>query len=150
MFRYCEDSLAEAVATLIWVAPRLSADIQELTQVSVSLKVCFMFCQGQVCVTFNQVSFQLENKFGKPFVQQARSNMSGAVNPKVFSLFRVFLVLVQNLMKCFWQVIHRLGAEAPKKSLVENYMIEIARNYKIDYEPDPTMFLVSLQGYFFV
>lgn len=95
---YCEDSLAESVATLIWVAPRLSADIQEL----------------------NQVSFQLENKFGKPFAQQARSNMSGAVNPKV---------------------IHRLGADAPKKSLVENYMIEIARNYKIDYEPDPTMFL---------
>lgn len=41
------------------------------------------------------------------------------------------------------QVIHRLGADAPKKSLVENYMIEIARNYKIDYDPDPTMFLVS-------
>lgn len=41
------------------------------------------------------------------------------------------------------QVIHRLGAEAPKKSLVENYLIEIARNYKIEYEPDPTMFLVS-------
>lgn len=36
-----------------------------------------------------------------------------------------------------------MGADAPKKSLVENYMIEIARNYKIDYEPDPTMFLVS-------
>lgn len=33
--RYCEDSLAESVATLIWVAPRLSADIQELTQVSI-------------------------------------------------------------------------------------------------------------------
>ncbi len=41
-------------------------------------------------------------------------------------------------------MIHRLGAEAPKKSLVENYMIEIARNYKIDYEPDPTMFMVCL------
>lgn len=40
-------------------------------------------------------------------------------------------------------MIHRLGAEAPKKSLVENYMIEIARNYKIEYEPDTTMFLVS-------
>jgi vacuolar protein sorting-associated protein IST1 len=39
-------------------------------------------------------------------------------------------------------VIHRLGAEAPKKSLVENYMIEIARNYKVDYDPDPSMFLV--------
>ena len=44
---------------------------------------------------------------------------------------------------CLLQVIHRLGAEAPKKSLVENYMIEIARNYKVDYEPDPSMFLVS-------
>ena len=30
---YCEDSLAESVATLIWVAPRLSADVQELNQV---------------------------------------------------------------------------------------------------------------------
>ena len=33
--------------------------------------------------------------------------------------------------------------EAPKKSLVENYLIEIARNYKVDYDPDPSMFLVS-------
>ena len=49
--------------------------------------------------------------------------MSGTVNPKV---------------------IHRLGADAPKKSLVENYMLEIARNYKVDYNPDPTMFFVSL------
>ena len=40
-------------------------------------------------------------------------------------------------------MIHRLGVEAPKKSLVENYMIEIARNYKIDYDPDPSMFMVS-------
>ncbi len=69
-----------------------------------------------------QIAHQLENKFGKPFAQQARSNMASTVNPKV---------------------IHRLGAAAPKKSLVENYMIEIARNYKVDYTPDSTMFLVS-------
>ncbi len=31
---YCEESLAESVSTLIWVAPRLSADVQELNQVS--------------------------------------------------------------------------------------------------------------------
>lgn len=42
-----------------------------------------------------------------------------------------------------FQVIHRLGADAPKKSLVENYMVEIARNYHIEYQPDPTMFMVS-------
>ncbi len=70
-----------------------------------------------------QIAHQLENKFGKPFAQQARSNMASTVNPKV---------------------IHRLGAAAPKKSLVENYMIEIARNYKVDYTPDSTVFLVSI------
>ena len=53
----------------------------------------------------------------------------------LLSLYSVCVILVQ--------VIHRLGVEAPKKSLVENYMIEIARNYKVDYEPDPSMFLVS-------
>ena len=25
-------------------------------------------------------------------------------------------------------------------------MIEIARNYKVEYEPDPTMFMVSLMN----
>ena len=30
---YCEESIAEAVATLIWVTPRLSADCQELKEV---------------------------------------------------------------------------------------------------------------------
>lgn len=135
--RYCEDSLAEAVATLIWVAPRLSADIPELNQVGSDVDI--PRCLNLFCC---QVSLQLENKFGKPFVQQARSNLSGAVNAKVvkcygfvWSSFRVIIIIVK--------VIHRLGAEAPKKSLVENYMIEIARNYKIDYQPDPTMFLVS-------
>ena len=33
LYRYCEESLVESVATLIWVAPRLSSDIQELNQV---------------------------------------------------------------------------------------------------------------------
>lgn len=102
---YCDDTLAEAVATLIWVAPRLSADIQELTV----------------------VSHQLEIKFGKPFAQQARSNLANTVNPKV---------------------IHRLGVEPIKKSLTENYLVEIARNYKVEYQPDPTAFLeddVSLE-----
>ena len=48
-----------------------------------------------------------------------------------------------HCVSCLWlcQVIHRLGVEAPKKSLVENYMIEIARNYKVEYDPDPSMFL---------
>lgn len=46
-------------------------------------------------------------------------------------------------MYMYMKVIHRLGIEAPKKSLVENYLIEIARNYHVDYEPDPAALMVS-------
>ena len=36
-----------------------------------------------VCVCVVKVSRQMEYKFGKPFVQQAKSNLSGTVNAKV-------------------------------------------------------------------
>ena len=85
------------MATLIWVAPRLSADVQELSEVClyphtpflcvyvcqrvrVSVCVCLRVC---VCVCVVKVSRQMEYKFGKPFVQQAKSNLSGTVNAKV-------------------------------------------------------------------
>ena len=60
------------------------------------------------------------------------------------SLYYCYLHIFENVPDYvhLCQVIHRLGAEAPKKSLVENYMVEIARNYHIDYQPDPTMFMV--------
>ena len=44
---YCEDSLSEPVSTLLWVAPRLSAEIQELAVVCVCVYVCVCVC---VCV----------------------------------------------------------------------------------------------------
>ncbi|XP_003384586.1 PREDICTED: IST1 homolog [Amphimedon queenslandica] len=96
--KYCEESLIEAVQTLIWVSPRLCADVQEL----------------------GVVEHQLEIKFGKEFATQARSNAAQVVNKKV---------------------VHRLGVEAPSKALVENYMVEIAKNYKVEYQPDPTAFI---------
>lgn len=30
----------------------------------------------------------------------------------------------------------RLGVEAPSKLLIEKYLIEIAKNFKVEYEPD--------------
>jgi len=36
---YCEEGLQEAVCTLIWAAPRLSADIKELDEVSTTVYV---------------------------------------------------------------------------------------------------------------
>lgn len=31
---------------------------------------------------------------------------------------------------------HKLSVEAPPKILVERYLIEIAKNYNVPYEPD--------------
>lgn len=95
---YCDDTLVEAVSTLIWASPRLVADVQE----------------------FGIIAHQFEEKFGKEFAHQAKSNLSGTVNAKV---------------------IHRLGVEPIKKSLIENYLVEIARNYHQEYQPDPSAFL---------
>lgn len=35
-----------------------------------------------------------------------------------------------------WQLMHKLSVEAPPKILVERYLIEIAKNYNVPYEPD--------------
>lgn len=32
---------------------------------------------------------------------------------------------------------HKMSVQSPAKLLVENYLIEIAKNYNVDYEPDP-------------
>jgi len=44
------------------------------------------------------------------------------------------------------QVLHKLSAAAPPKMLVENYMIEIARTYKVPFEPDPLAMMVSVSA----
>ena len=39
---------------------------------------------------------------------------------------------------------HKLSVEAPPKILVERYLIEIAKNYNVPYEPDSGV-MVSLR-----
>lgn len=89
-----DDGLAEAISSIIWVAPRMQADVQEL-------KI---------------VSDQLAAKYGKPYAQACRENQVGTVSAKLM---------------------HKLSVQAPPKITVEKYLIEIARYYNVDYEPDP-------------
>lgn len=91
--KHCDEALIEAVSSVIWATPRLSADCQELRTVAEQL--CF--------------------KYGKEFGQQARSNTSSTVNERL---------------------ILKLSPEPPPKILVERYLIEIARNYDVHFEPD--------------
>lgn len=85
----------QAVASLIWVAPRLQGDIQEL-------KI--------VADIFTQ-------KYGKPFADSVREN--------------------QGPVKASEKLQHKLEIHAPPKLLVEKYLIEIAKVFNVEYEPDP-------------
>lgn len=57
-------------------------------------------------------------KFGKPFADSCRAESENAVSSKLK---------------------HKLSIQSPPKILVEKYIIEIAKSYNIDYEPDPNV-----------
>uniref|UniRef100_A0A8W7P315 IST1 homolog n=1 Tax=Anopheles coluzzii TaxID=1518534 RepID=A0A8W7P315_ANOCL len=90
-----DEGIEEAVSSIIWVAPRLQADVQEL-------KLC---------------SDIFTLKYGKPYAEQVRA----AIPPHKVS---------DKLM-------HKLAIQAPPKLLVEKYLIEIAKIFNVEYEPDP-------------
>lgn len=92
-----DDGIAEAVSSIIWVAPRLQADVAEL-------KV---------------VSDMLTSKYGKPYADACRAS----VHPASVS---------EKLQ-------HKMSIQAPPKLLVEKYLIEIAKIFNIDYEPDQSI-----------
>ncbi|XP_039487259.1 IST1 homolog isoform X3 [Drosophila santomea] len=90
-----DTGIAEPVASLVWVCPRMQSDIAELKIIS------------DIFVT----------KYGPQFAEQSRT----ATGEHYVS---------EKLM-------HKLTLQAPPKLLVENYLIAIAKNYNIEYEPDP-------------
>ncbi|KAM7536440.1 hypothetical protein Aperf_G00000082040 [Anoplocephala perfoliata] len=63
----CDPGLKEAIATIIWVAPRLNYDCQEL----------------------NVLKSQFAVKYGKEFVQACLTNSNHDVNPKVIQKLNV-------------------------------------------------------------
>lgn len=72
------------------------------------------------CAELKTVSDQLVLKYGKEFGQQARSNANHTVNERL---------------------IHKLSPDPPPKVLVERYLIEIAKNYNVPFEPDPEVMM---------
>ncbi|XP_013137173.1 PREDICTED: IST1 homolog isoform X2 [Papilio polytes] len=88
-----DEGLAEAISSLIWVAPRMHTDVQEL-------KI---------------ISDLLTAKYGKIYADACRSEDVNTISDK---------------MK------HKLSVQSPPKILVERYLIEIAKKYNVEYEPD--------------
>lgn len=90
-----DEGIEEAVSSIMWVAPRLQADVLEL----------------KICADIFTV------KYGKQYAEQVRA----AIPPHKVS---------DKLM-------HKLAIQAPPKLLVEKYLIEIAKIFNVEYEPDP-------------
>lgn len=62
------------------------------------------------------VSDQFAAKYGKPYALGCKENSVGTVSEKL---------------------VHKLSVQAPPKLTVEKYLIEIAKYYNVEYEPDP-------------
>nr|XP_032511392.1 IST1 homolog isoform X2 [Danaus plexippus plexippus] len=88
-----DDGLSEAISTLIWVAPRMHTDVQEL-------KV---------------ISDLLTAKYGKIYADACRGENVNTISDKLK---------------------HKMSVQSPPKILVEKYLIEIAKNYNVEYTPD--------------
>ncbi|XP_045492869.1 IST1 homolog isoform X1 [Colias croceus] len=88
-----DEGLAEAISSLIWVAPRMHTDVQEL-------KV---------------ISDLLTAKYGKVYAEACRNESVNTISEKLR---------------------HKLSVQSPPKILIEKYLIEIAKNYNVEYVPD--------------
>ena len=115
-----DPGLDEAIATLIWSAPRISNDILE----------------------FKIIGEILSSKYGKNYAEACRTDKTKNVNEKVSFLYDSIDISI-IFFYCI-KVKKRLGIEPPSKMLVEQYLIEIAKNFNINYVPDPSVMLVSV------
>ncbi|XP_053603102.1 IST1 homolog isoform X2 [Plodia interpunctella] len=88
-----DEGLAEAISSLIWVAPRMHTDVQEL-------KV---------------ISDLFTAKYGKIYADACRNENVNTVSEKLK---------------------HKMSVQSPPKILIEKYLIEIAKNYNVEYVPD--------------
>ncbi|KYN27471.1 PREDICTED: IST1 homolog isoform X1 [Trachymyrmex cornetzi] len=89
-----DDGLAEAISTILWAAPRIQTDVQEI-------KV---------------IADILTSKYGKQYTEACREEAIQTISEKLK---------------------HKMSVQSPSKLLVEKYLIEIAKNYNVEYEPDP-------------
>lgn len=89
-----DNGLAEAISTILWAAPRIQTDVQEI-------KV---------------IADILTSKYGKQYTEACREEAIQTISEKLK---------------------HKMSVQSPSKLLVEKYLIEIAKNYNVEYEPDP-------------
>lgn len=78
------------------------------------------YCNSQAIFTFNLqelkvISDLLTVKYGKVYADACRSESVNTISEKLR---------------------HKMSVQSPPKILVEKYLIEIAKNYNVEYTPD--------------
>lgn len=119
-----DSGLAEAVSSLLWVAPRMQSDIQELKGILFIYNIYFheysyLYCFAIFIIQHfisTVISDILTAKYGRMYADSCCSDSIGTVAEKLK---------------------HKMTIQSPPKLLVEKYLIEIAKIYNIDYQPDP-------------
>ncbi|KAH1004764.1 hypothetical protein HUJ05_005542 [Dendroctonus ponderosae] len=102
-----DEGIAEAVSSIIWVAPRIQSDIQASSRL-----MNLRFFKQEIKV----IADLLTAKYGEPFAEACRIESVESIS--------------SNLK-------HKLSIQSPPKLLVEKYVIEIAKVFNIAYTPDP-------------
>ncbi|KAF7413799.1 hypothetical protein HZH68_002288 [Vespula germanica] len=98
-----DEGLAEAISTIIWAAPRIQTDVQEI-------KV---------------IADILTTKYGRQYTEACKEEAIQTISEKLK---------------------HKMSVQSPSKLLVEKYLIEIAKNYNIEYEPDPQIMAEGVEA----
>nr|CAD7574826.1 unnamed protein product [Timema californicum] len=93
-YRNLDEGLSEAISSVLWVAPRLQADVPEM----------------------KMISDMLTAKYGKPYAEACRKGSVPTIPERIQ---------------------HKMSIQSPPALLVEKYLIEIAKNYNIEFTPDP-------------
>ena len=90
--------------------------------------LCLYFLLSADVPELKTVADQFVVKYGKPYGLACRENSVGTVSEKLM---------------------HKMSVQAPPKLTVEKYLIEIAKYYNVDYQPDPQVTLDQelLPGY---
>lgn len=107
----CDPGLLESVQTLMWVAPRLQAEVSELKQIAQSFGL----------------------RYGKDFIQCAMNNEELIVTMEGGKAHKTSAGT--NSGRVSERVMHKLTDYSPKASLVDNYLVAIAQTYGVDYIP---------------
>ncbi len=103
-----DDGLAEAISSLIWVAPRLQADVQE----------------------FKIVSDQLSAKYGKPYAMACRENSVGTVSEKLMHKLSVQAPPKLTVEKYLQEIAKYYNVEySPDPQVIMRNLINLVKSY---------------------